>query len=94
MEVRLITIQLHLEGCSSLKEKRRRLAGVKKRLGRETFIALMESGHQDLHQSAELSITIIADSPAQGAQRRAFVENEIVQHVDARILQMTAEILG
>ena len=93
MEIRLLTIRLHLEGCQSLKEKRQRIAGVKKRLGRESFIAIMESGCQDMHQSAELSITIMADYPAQGAQRGAFVENELIQSVDARIADIASEVI-
>ena len=93
MHIRLLTVKFHLEGCQSLKEKRHRLAGAKKRLGKESFIAVMESGYQDLQQTAEWCIVIMGDSAAQVAQRAAFAEQSLMEGLDARVLEIAKERL-
>jgi len=91
MEIHVLTVTLHLEGCDSLKAKRHRLTGLKKRLGRELFLSVIESNYQDKHQSAEWSLTVIADSPAQSAQRISWVEQAIAEGLDARVLEFSQE---
>jgi hypothetical protein len=67
------------------------LTGLKKKLGREAFIAIMESACQNAHQTAVWSITLMGDSTAQVAQRAAFVEQSITEGLDARVLRITKE---
>jgi len=93
MEIQLLTIKLHLEGCQSLKAKRHRLAGVKQRLGRDALLAILESDFQNVHQSAEWSIVIVASNPAQLAQKVAMVEQSVNEDLDARIVSISRERL-
>ena len=93
MVIRLLTITLYLEGCHSLKEKRQRLAGLKSRLGRESYIAIKESQHQELTQSAEWSILVLADHLAQADQYCNDIESAILENLDARITEFHSEIL-
>ena len=57
--VGLLSVELHLAGARSLKDKRMVLRSVKDRL-RKLNVALAELAHQDLHQRARLGIVSIA----------------------------------
>jgi len=93
MHIGLLVIEFHLEGCSSLKEKRRRLSGLRDRYGRHTNIAVCESGYQDSHQKAEWSF-VAAATDAKGLSRTLDdIEKSIDATVDARIAHMSRETL-
>ncbi len=93
MKILLMTVNLHLEGCQSLKEKRQRLAGTRKKLGRESFVAIRESGFQDQLQKAEWSIVLLAEHAAQASQAVAYVERLLSEELDARITEIRQEVL-
>jgi len=59
MIVGLLSIELHLAGARSLKDKRAVLRRLKDRLGRLN-VAVAEVAHQDLRQRAGLGVTTIA----------------------------------
>lgn len=62
MSLGVLTIHIHLPGCSSLKEKRRRLKPLITRLHREFNISVAEMDHQDLWQEAILACALISNS--------------------------------
>jgi uncharacterized protein YlxP (DUF503 family) len=62
VNVRLLTVNFHLGGCRSLKEKRQRLKGLKDRFGRSPNVAVCESDYQDVHQRAQWSFVATAAS--------------------------------
>jgi uncharacterized protein YlxP (DUF503 family) len=61
MSVGLLTLHLHLAGCSSLKDKRRRLKPLIHRLHREFNISVAEIDHQDLWQDAVLACALVSN---------------------------------
>ncbi len=85
MEIRLVQVGLHLEGCFSLKEKRQRLSGLKTRLGQLAQYAICESDHADLPQSAEWSIVVLAPNNAVMSRHLSQLELMITESLDARI---------
>jgi uncharacterized protein YlxP (DUF503 family) len=68
--VGLITWELHLAACQSLKEKRRIVKSLKDRLHHRFNVSAAETDHQDLWQRAELSACVV------GTDRR-YVEQVI-----------------
>ncbi len=62
MFIGVLTLRLHLPGCRSLKEKRQRVGKLRDRFGKQTHIAVCESGLADVHQQAEWSFTATAGS--------------------------------
>ncbi len=60
MIVGLITWELHLAGCRSLKEKRHVLKSLKDRLHRRFNVSAAETDHQDLWQRAELTACVVS----------------------------------
>lgn len=62
MVVGVVTWELHLNGCQSLKDKRQILSSLKDRLHRRFNVSVAETNHQDLWQRAELACCVVAES--------------------------------
>ena len=60
MVVGLITWELHLAACQSLKEKRHVLKSLKDRLHNRFNVSAAETDHHDLWQRAELSACVVS----------------------------------
>jgi len=58
--VGLITWELHLAACQSLKEKRHVLKSLKDRLHNCFNVSAAETDHHDLWQRAELSVCVVS----------------------------------
>ncbi len=61
MVVGLMTWELHLVACHSLKEKRHVLKSLKDRLHNRFNVSAAETAHHDLWQRAELSVCVVAN---------------------------------
>jgi uncharacterized protein YlxP (DUF503 family) len=61
MSLGLLTLHIHLPGCSSLKEKRRRLKPLLARLHREFNISVAEVDLQDTWQDAIIACALISN---------------------------------
>ena len=61
MAIGLLTIKIHIPGCSSLKEKRRRLKPLLTRLHREFNISVAEIDLQDVWQSAVIACALVSN---------------------------------
>ena len=62
MSIGLLTLEIHLPGCSSLKEKRRRLKPLLARLSREFNISVAEIDHQDVWQNAIVACALVSNN--------------------------------
>ena len=62
MHVAVVTIELHLPGCSSLKEKRSKLKPLLSRLQREFNISTAELEQNDLHRSAVIACAVVGNN--------------------------------
>ena len=60
MIVGLITWELHLDACHSLKEKRHIVKSLKDRLHQRFNVSAAETDHHDLWQRAELSAVVVS----------------------------------
>lgn len=64
MALGLLTIKVHLAGCSSLKEKRMRLKPLLHRMHREFNISVAELDYQDVWKSALLGAAMLGSDTA------------------------------
>ncbi len=64
MHVATCVIKLHLEGVTSLKEKRRILKSILTRLPRQFNVATAEIDHHDIWQTAVIGIVTIGNDAA------------------------------
>jgi uncharacterized protein YlxP (DUF503 family) len=61
MSIGILTLHIHLPGCSSLKEKRRRLKPLIIRLHREFNISIAEIDHLDIWQTSILACALVSN---------------------------------
>ena len=61
MALGLLTLYIHLPGCSSLKEKRSRLKPLLARLHREFNVSVAELEHQDVWQDAIIGCALVSN---------------------------------
>jgi uncharacterized protein YlxP (DUF503 family) len=64
MALGLLSLQIHIPGCSSLKEKRSRIKPLLARLHREFNVSAAEIGQQDVWQDATLACAYVSNSPS------------------------------
>jgi len=58
--VGVMTWELHLAACQSLKDKRQILQSLKARLHNEFNVSAAETAHQDLWQRAEITACVVS----------------------------------
>ncbi|RPJ49527.1 MAG: DUF503 domain-containing protein [Chloroflexi bacterium] len=77
MSIGLLTLHLHLPGCSSLKEKRSKIKPVLARLRREFNVASAELDLQDVWQDALIGCVTVSSDTAQNQRLLQQVVNFI-----------------
>jgi uncharacterized protein len=60
----LLTLELYLPGCSSLKEKRSRLKPLLARLHKEFNISAAEVDHHEIWQNAQIACALVSNDQA------------------------------
>lgn len=65
MPIGVLSLHLHIPGCSSLKEKRSRIKPVLARLHREYNVAAAEMDLQDVWQDTLIACVTISNDPDQ-----------------------------
>jgi uncharacterized protein YlxP (DUF503 family) len=65
MNLGVLTLHLHLNGCRSLKEKRGRLKPLLARLRREFNISVAEIDHQDIWQDTLIACALVSSDHVQ-----------------------------
>ena len=93
MIIGLLTVSFYLPGCSSLKEKRHRLAGLRDRYGKTNTIAVCESDLADQWQSSQFSFICIAREKKQVESSLAKIVNHCQTSLDAQLLDHGIEWL-
>ena len=87
MPVGLLSVDLHLPGARSLKEKRMVLRSVKDRL-KKFNVAVAEIDHHDLWQRASLGVVAIGTTDAHVDQELSAVVREI-ERVEPGVITRT-----
>lgn len=59
--VGVLTVELHIGGCRSLKEKRQVVQSLMTRLRNDFNLSVAEVGHHDLHQRACIAIACVGN---------------------------------
>lgn len=93
MHIGVLSLDFHLPGCASLKEKRRRLGRLRDKFGRSSNMAVCESAHQDAHRRARWEIVAVADDAGVVERSLAEVERWVAESVDAILVDIGREFL-
>ncbi len=86
MVVAVVTWDLHLSDCQSLKDKRRIMKSLKDRLHNRFNVSVAETDYQDLWQRAELSCCVVATDKRHAESVLSAADNLVGQELMARII--------
>ena len=90
--VGLLSLELHLPGARSLKDKRMVLRSVKERL-KKFNVSVAETDHQDLWQRAQLDVVAVSTTTDAVDRALAAVANEVERVQPDLICGTTVEFL-
>lgn len=93
MIVGIAVWEVHLNGCQSLKDKRRILRSVKDRLHQRFNVSVAETGHHDRWQRAELTCGVIATDRRQAASVLSAADELVAGTALVRIIDSTTTFL-
>jgi uncharacterized protein YlxP (DUF503 family) len=92
MVVGLLTVELHVPGAHSLKEKRHVVRRIKDRV-RKFNVAVSEVDHQDLWQRVGLAVVTVSTDQAHADRELAAVADEIERVEPGLITRTDVEFL-
>ena len=93
MIVGLITWDLHLDACHSLKEKRQIVKSLKDRLHQRFNVSAAETDHQDLWQRAEVSACVVSTDRRHAEQVLGEADRLVNGAAGARIVDTSTSYL-
>ena len=93
MVVGLLSIELHVRGSQSLKEKRMVLRRIKDRL-KKFNVAVSEVDHQDLWQRAGLAVVTVSSDQQHADRELAAVADEIERVEPGLVTRTEVEFLS
>jgi uncharacterized protein YlxP (DUF503 family) len=89
----VVTWQLHLDGCSSLKDKRRVIKSLKDRLHTRFNVSVAETDHHDRWQRAELACCVAAVDRRHAASVLSSADRLVESDALARIIDSSTSFL-
>ena len=92
MVVGVMTWDLHLNGCASLKDKRRILLSLKDRLHERFNVSVAETGNHDQWQRAELACAVVATDRRHAESVLGAADQLVARHDLARIIDSAVSI--
>jgi uncharacterized protein YlxP (DUF503 family) len=91
--VGVLTLELHLEGAHSLKDKRHTVKGLKDRLRSKFNVAVAEIDHQDLWQRAVIAAVTVSSDHTHAEQVLQSVEREAASTLGPMLVSAHVEWL-
>ena len=92
MVVAALTWDLSLPGCSSLKEKRSVVRSLKDRLRHKFNVSVAETGFQDVHSRARLTLALVASDRRLADQVLDTADRFVQEHARAVITHVEREV--
>ncbi len=87
------TWDLHLNGCRTLKDKRRVLKSIKDRLHQQFNVSVAETDHHDLWQRAELTAGVVSRDRRHAEEVLAAADRLVAGNGRARIIDSATSYL-
>ncbi|MCE8012441.1 MAG: DUF503 domain-containing protein [Billgrantia sp.] len=93
MFIAVLTLDVSLPGCASLKEKRQRMGGIHERFGRHPAVAVCESGQHDRLEASEWTFVVTGNERQKVESLCSEIEDKLQRTVDGRVLKVSREML-
>ena len=94
LHIGVLSLDFHLPGCASLKDKRRRLARLREKFGRNAGLAVCESDCQESHRRARWDVLAVAGDAVVVERALADVERWVGECLDAQVVGLTRKRLA
>jgi uncharacterized protein YlxP (DUF503 family) len=91
--VLLLTFELRIPGCRSLKEKRMVVRSLKDRLRHGFNVSVAETAYQDEHERAEVSVALVASDGHLAQSVADNIDRFVVERSAAVVVRSGREIL-
>ncbi len=89
----VVTLELHIQGARSLKDKRHFVKGLRDRLRKRCNVAVAEIDYQNLWQRSLIAAVTVASSRASAERTIQAVEKEAVSTLGPYLVESTVEWL-
>jgi uncharacterized protein YlxP (DUF503 family) len=89
-----LTLEFQLPACHSLKDKRRRLGGLREKFGGKPNIAVTESGWHDVHDRARWTFVVVGENQRVVESTQESILSHARQSLDAILTHSSREYLG
>lgn len=89
----VMTVEMHLPACSSLKAKRAVVKSVMARLRNDLRVSVAEVDHQDLWQRCTLGVAIAAGSEGGARKVAQQVEQLVSRELRVEIIGVTVDVI-
>ena len=93
MIIGVATWDLHLNGCGSLKDKRRVVKSLKDRLHSRLNVSVAETDHHDLWQRTELACCVVARDRRHAQSVLSAADRCVGTNAHARVLDSSTSFL-
>ncbi|MEM1204742.1 MAG: DUF503 domain-containing protein [Acidobacteriota bacterium] len=93
MVVGVSVFELHLPYAQSLKGKRKVVKSLVEKVHSRFRVSIAETGFQDLHQRAEISLALVAQNDSDAERMLDALRDAIFEQTDAMVLGWDPEIL-
>lgn len=94
MLIAVLTLEFRLPACSSLKEKRRRLRGLKDKFGATTNLAITESDFHDSHLDSQWTVVVIGNDKALLDRQLQLVQTYCAESIDGYLVRSDIEFIS
>lgn len=91
LHIGVLSLDFHLPGCASLKDKRRRLVRLREKFGRNANLAVCESDCQGSHRRARWDVLAVAGDAVVVERALADVERWVGECLDAEVVGLARE---
>ena len=86
MVVGLAVWEIHVPGCTSLKDKRQVIKSLKDRLHARLNVSAAETAHQDLLQRAEIAVCVVSGDRRHAQSVLSSADRMVAEEYRARII--------
>lgn len=94
IHVGVVSLELHIPGARSLKDKRRAVRSLIERMHRRFRVSVAETDYHDLHQRAEVSLALVAADGGELERLLDGLRGLAEQTSDAILLRWQPRLLG
>lgn len=92
LRISLLEVVFQVDGCTSLKEKRTRLSGIRERFGKYKNLAVCESEYLDDHQRSQWAFVAVGSGKVVD-KTLSNVEEQLEEVIDAVVIGINRQEL-